>query len=80
MFTIGCCSVVWLRLGLGLGLDLVSPFLGNRRCMANILCSTRWGGGLPRVSFQARTCYDHASIELLQFLTGYVTLRCDLDL
>ena len=46
--------------------------------MATILFSTRWGSSscsIPRMNL-----IRPPSTELLQFFTGYVTLRCDLDL
>jgi len=58
--------------------DLVSPLLGNRRCRGNHFVFHSLGG-LPHVSFRVWLIRP-PSTELLQFLTGYVMIRCDLDL
>jgi len=56
----------------------VSPLLGNRRCHGNHFVSACWGSSscyLPSMNL-----IRPPTTELLQFLTGYVTFSCDLDL
>jgi len=62
--------------------DLVSPLLGNRRCHCNHFLLHSLGGGLPHVSFQVWTWYDHPVLSYYNFylntLRYVVTLTFDL--
>jgi len=58
----------------------MSPLLGNRRCQGNHFVLHSLGVFLMLASKYEVDMTTQYSTELLQFLTGYVTLRCDLDL